>query len=592
MTDSILLATTRQRGLHAVGTAGQPVMQAYDQIARYLTQTLSPAHAALFAEPNPNAARGTVDWYTDASGPLTRFVDAGEEQQAAVSARLAELRDEIEARATQLTRSKEGGERFLGQMLKLALEIPGKEFVYVVGDQPILVCWGNLHDTPQAERGVLQRMVRAPAAMVPHYPAAAAAGAAGYGGAGTGMGAAMPAGGGMAVLPATAAFFRQGGGWIAGLLWLLFALLLFAVFFVLLSGCGVGPRWLAERSLVNFCPLPIVDDLQDERELLAEQNRTDLLEEELYRIRLEIAQREVRCRREARLIPPILPRDEDRTIVVEDDRRPPEEEQVAVVDDPDAVVPDTIVPDIDDPAIDDPDGVVPEAVDPEAPDPEVPDPDAVDPEAVVPDEEAPVTDPEVVDDTAVPEEEREEPVEVADVPDTPEEPTPDEPDVVRPTPDEDTPEAVEPPEDAREPTEEENAAFDERLDREGGERGRVNVTLAWDSDADLDLRVTCPNGQEIFFNQRGACGGALDVDMNAVGGGGPMSDEPVENVVWDGSAAPGRYIVRVDNYDSRSDGDNATPFRLRITNGDESEIIEGSIREDDGPVAYYEFVVP
>ena len=586
MTDTTLIATTRQRGLHAVGTAGQPVMRAYDQISRYLAQQLSPAHAALFAEPNTNAARATVDWYTSASGPVTRYLDSDDETRAAATKRLAELREEIEARATELTRSKEGGERFLGQMLKLALEIPGEDFIYLVGSQPVLVCWGNLHDSPQAERGVLGRLVRA--RMPPPLPRPAPSVAAPAVAAAPMPAAAAPAPpAAVASVPMTAAVFSRGWGWLTGLLWLLFALLLFAVFFVLLSGCGVGPRWLTERNLVNFCPLPLIDNSDNELALADERHRTDILEDRLYQLRLAIAHREVECRRQARAITPVQPEREEpeperRVEIVEvDPERDPE--VVVVVPDEDGVPAVIVEGDVEP-------GVATDMEDPEAA-VAVPTPpavaDDVGPEAPV-ESVDPQVDPETVLDEplpdAVPEPEAQEEEQIASAP---EDIGIDEEGAADRVPDAD----VAGPEDTTPPLPEDEEAFDERLDREDGQRGEVNVTLMWNGDADLDLRVQCPNGQQIYFNQPSACGGTLDVDMNAADGGGPMSDEPVENIVW-GNAPPGRYVVRIDNYESRSDGENPTPFRLRVANGDETEIIEGSIREDEGEVTYYEFVVP
>ena len=139
-------------------------------------------------------------------------------------------------------------------------------------------------------------------------------------------------------------------------------------------------------------------------------------------------------------------------------------------------------------------------------------------------------------------------------------------------------------------TAEDDREFDQRLEREGGEQGRATVTLSWDSDADLDLSIICPDGSVISFSQLAGCGGRLDVDMNA--GGGEMSDTPVENVVFGDDAPSGRYQVRVDNYDGRSDEPNSTVFRLRIINGDQRDIIEGEIAEADGPVVQHEFVIP
>ena len=75
-----------------------------------------------------------------------------------------------------------------------------------------------------------------------------------------------------------------------------------------------------------------------------------------------------------------------------------------------------------------------------------------------------------------------------------------------------------------------------RLAREGAQRGDVQVSLAWNTLDDLDIRVVTPSGETISYqNKQSRCGGHLDVDMNA---NGRCSIAPVENVYW--SRAPNR----------------------------------------------------
>ena len=77
--------------------------------------------------------------------------------------------------------------------------------------------------------------------------------------------------------------------------------------------------------------------------------------------------------------------------------------------------------------------------------------------------------------------------------------------------------------------------------------GDVQVTLRWAGDADLDLHVIDPNGEEIWFaNTESASGGILDVDANGACEG---LEHPVENVYWPTGVAPGgRYEVYVEYY--------------------------------------------
>jgi hypothetical protein len=76
--------------------------------------------------------------------------------------------------------------------------------------------------------------------------------------------------------------------------------------------------------------------------------------------------------------------------------------------------------------------------------------------------------------------------------------------------------------------------------------GDVRVTLTWNSRADIDLHVTDPFGEEIYFGNREAgTGGQLDVDANA----GCANQPAVENIFWPTGRAPaGPYGISVQLY--------------------------------------------
>ena len=124
----------------------------------------------------------------------------------------------------------------------------------------------------------------------------------------------------------------------------------------------------------------------------------------------------------------------------------------------------------------------------------------------------------------------------------------------------------------------ENDDLDERLEREGGKTGAVQVSLAWDDYNDLDLHLFCPSGERIYFNNKESdCGGELDVDMNVK----PVSNNAVENVVWPKNPPKGTYKAGVHFYKhhKKRRTKKHTKYRLRVS-------IFGKIQEYSGMIKY------
>ena len=124
----------------------------------------------------------------------------------------------------------------------------------------------------------------------------------------------------------------------------------------------------------------------------------------------------------------------------------------------------------------------------------------------------------------------------------------------------------------------ENDDLDQRLEREGGKSGAVQVSLAWDDFNDLDLHLFCPSGERIYFNNNHSdCGGELDVDMNVK----PVSDNAVENVVWQENPPKGTYKVGVHfyKYHRKRGTKKRTKYRLRVA-------IFGQVQEYSGMIKY------
>lgn len=88
--------------------------------------------------------------------------------------------------------------------------------------------------------------------------------------------------------------------------------------------------------------------------------------------------------------------------------------------------------------------------------------------------------------------------------------------------------------------------------------GHVVVSLTWDSEADLDLHIVAPRGNELDPKHPNTLGldeagaplpgnGVLDRDSNAAC---RLDGYREEDVVWQDAPNPGNYIARVDMFDA------------------------------------------
>ena len=101
--------------------------------------------------------------------------------------------------------------------------------------------------------------------------------------------------------------------------------------------------------------------------------------------------------------------------------------------------------------------------------------------------------------------------------------------------------------------------------------GNLQVTVSWDTRADVDLHVVEPSGEEIFYdNSRSDMGGMLDLDANRRCRG---DDTRNENRVWD--APPrGRYVVRVNHWSSCGAG--STNYIVRVNGAGRGQVFRGT----------------
>ena len=121
------------------------------------------------------------------------------------------------------------------------------------------------------------------------------------------------------------------------------------------------------------------------------------------------------------------------------------------------------------------------------------------------------------------------------------------------------------------------SVMDEALTQQSAQSGEITISLLWDSEDDLDLHVFTPDGSEIYYGNKEAGGGVLDVDANAFSSS--LMPNPVENVYFE-SPEDGEYWVYVINYHDRTEG-SATNYLVRLQVGDEVQTFNGVLTNED-----------
>lgn len=228
-----LVAETTLHGLRPLSLGTQRIQQCWSQIDSYLRSALGEHHANLFAEPIEGQL-GRFAWFAAQEGAVTAYADLPDGRQRDCLAAMQSLVLDIENHIEQLQNSGRESDRRLAETLMRALSVPLQAggYLYEVAGKPVLVNWGTRDDSGDAERSPLRYFIRQEEGRLyrPEPPVAPVA---------------------PVVAPAPAVVVveeREFPWW--WLLWLLFLVLLGALFYRLILSCALTGLGL------NYCPAP------------------------------------------------------------------------------------------------------------------------------------------------------------------------------------------------------------------------------------------------------------------------------------------------------------------------------------------------
>jgi hypothetical protein len=140
--ESTLIVSTRT-GVRPLGVRGEPLHNAATQLRRVIRRRLGDASADLLADAQLHEDGKAIDWYAGWTGDVQRVADLDPARRSEILARVDASLAEIGKLGSTLSVVGQGEDSgLIGRSLLLAAKKPAESFVFLVGDRPLVVCWG------------------------------------------------------------------------------------------------------------------------------------------------------------------------------------------------------------------------------------------------------------------------------------------------------------------------------------------------------------------------------------------------------------------------------------------------------------------
>ena len=179
MGDRPTLIVTTRLGVRPLGVRGEPLHNTHAQLRSVIRRRLGDGPADLLAEPQLRETGDGIDWYASWDGPVRRFAELNPEERNATLTGIAQHLSAIDTLGSQLGAADSDEARLVGRSLHLATKRPSDDFIYMVGEKPVIVAWGYEADAAASLLGSglpsIAPSPASPAAIFASVPAVAAA---------------------------------------------------------------------------------------------------------------------------------------------------------------------------------------------------------------------------------------------------------------------------------------------------------------------------------------------------------------------------------------------------------------------------------
>ena len=134
------IANTKRSGLSVARVDRNRLDTLYYQLQDLVQESgLGEEYEQFFARPKDVASEKSIDWYTDLPGKTVPFSALPQEEASVALERFKSIVQTLSGYSEKLRQS---GERSGADLLKSALNVPDQSYLYLVGDNIVVTCWG------------------------------------------------------------------------------------------------------------------------------------------------------------------------------------------------------------------------------------------------------------------------------------------------------------------------------------------------------------------------------------------------------------------------------------------------------------------
>jgi serine protease len=150
---------------------GEPIFTRYNQLKSILTEKLGEKYADFLSEPVVSKemieGKGKAHWMSEHVTNGVPFSKLNPQQQEQARQLLQLFVNKIKNFAKELQGDENPNLKELGELLLLAIEVPGLDYIFVEGDRICLVLWGFSSEESKKVNFQISKVIEAPVGYIP-----------------------------------------------------------------------------------------------------------------------------------------------------------------------------------------------------------------------------------------------------------------------------------------------------------------------------------------------------------------------------------------------------------------------------------------